>query len=222
MIGAAEPLTERDALALLFKPGFSTAEEVTDISGRGVGMDVVRRAVEDLRGQIELRTQAGAGCRYIMRLPLTLALIDAMVLQVGAERYLMPTLSVVRSVRPTSEALTSVPGQGELLRQPEGLYRLLRLGDIYGVADAQPDAESGIAVIVEEDDQRIALFADSLEGQQQAVMKPLAQVVSKEPGISGATIMPDGTVGLILDAGGLIRHFAPTEAYAPKEARDTG
>jgi len=198
-------LSQRETHDLVFLPGFSTAAEVTDVSGRGVGMDVVRRAVEGLRGTVEVNSVPGRGTRFTLRLPLTLAIIDGMVLRVGTERYVLPTLVIQRSLRPDVSELNTVLGRGEMLATSDGMVPLLRLARLFESADADVDPSEGIVVLVGENGNRTGLVASELLGQQQTVIKPLGVGVSNTPGVSGGAIMPDGTVGLILDVSGLIR-----------------
>jgi two-component system chemotaxis sensor kinase CheA len=205
VVREGEVLSDREVYNLIFEAGFSTAKEVTDVSGRGVGMDVVRRNVEALRGQVDIRTEPGQGSVFSIRLPLTLAIIDGMVIRVGAERYVIPTLAINRCMRPGPADLKSVLGCGEMLNLQGSLMPLFRLGGLFNIRDAKADPAQSIAVIVENDGSSIALLADALLGQQQIVIKSLGDSLRGTPGISGGAIMPDGRVGLILDVGGLIR-----------------
>lgn len=203
--GLPAPLTEREALELIFSPGFSTAARVTDISGRGVGMDVVRGTIESLRGQIEVSSVPGAGCTFSIRLPLTLASIEGMVVGVGSERLVLPTLSIVRCVRLASSATAVSHDGSEMLRDQGEVMRLLRLGPLFGLSDAPADPDRAIAVVAEEDGKRVALLVDELLDQQQVVVKSLAAPVQESPGIAGASVMPDGAPALIVDVAGVFR-----------------
>lgn len=205
LVKADEHLTEREIHNLIFRPGFSTAKKVTDVSGRGVGMDVVKRAVEGLRGVVEITSAPGVGTRFTLRLPLTLAIIDGMVLRVGAERYILPTLAIQRSVRPVAEEISTVLGRGEMFAADEGMVPLVRLSRLFDVRQEDPHPTEGIVVLVGENGSRAGLVASELLGQQQTVIKPLGESVNDTPGISGGAIMPDGTVGLILDVSGIVR-----------------
>lgn len=198
-------LTTREIHEFIFAPGFSTATKVTDVSGRGVGMDVVKRTVEGLRGAVDVSSTPGAGTRFTLRLPLTLAIIDGMVLRVGAERYILPTLTIQRSLRPEAEDLSAVLGRGEVLTTDEGMVPLVRLARLFEVEGAEVAPTEGIVVLVGENGGRVGLVASELLGQQQTVIKPLGEGVTNTPGVSGGAIMPDGTVGLILDVAGLVR-----------------
>ncbi|MBN2840485.1 MAG: chemotaxis protein CheA [Coriobacteriia bacterium] len=197
-------LEERDALALILAPGFSTAREVTDVSGRGVGMDVVKRAVEDLRGQIEVETTPGKGTCFTVRLPLTLAIIDGMVVRVGEERYIIPTASIQRSVRPDPSTVTSVLNRGSVLADGDGFIPLMHLGAIFGTPGSEPDPSRGIVVVCEAGTRRVGLVACEILGQQQTVIKGLGEDLRGAAGLAGGAIMSDGRVGLILDVVGLV------------------
>jgi len=198
-------ISERDILNLIFKPGFSTAKIISDVSGRGVGMDVVKTNIEALRGQIEIQSRAGMGTAFKMSLPLTLAIIDGMVLRVGSEKYVMPTISIVRSVQPRHEDISSVLGKGEMLSLQGKLIPLFRLANLFRVKDAEHDPTKAIVMVVEDDTRQAGLVIDELIGTQQIVIKTLGEMMRNIPGISGSAIMPDGRVGLILDVGGLVR-----------------
>jgi two-component system chemotaxis sensor kinase CheA len=200
-----DQLSDKDIYNLIFEPGFSTAKKVTDVSGRGVGMDVVRKNIERLRGQVEIKSEPGKGSLFTLRLPLTLAIIDGMVVNVGNERYIIPTLSVVRSINPDKEALSTVMGRGELLQVQGELIPLFRLNRLFGIPGAVEDPTQAIAVVVESDNMQTGLMVDELVGQQQIVIKSLGESLQKVQGLSGGAIMPDGMVGLILDIGGLVK-----------------
>jgi two-component system chemotaxis sensor kinase CheA len=202
-------LTDRDVFNLIFEPGFSTAKVVTDVSGRGVGMDVVKRNIELLRGQVEIKAELGRGSVFKMSLPLTLAIIDGMVIRVGREIYVIPTISIIRSVKPAAGDVSSVFGQGEMLQLQGNLIPLFRMSQLYGIRDAQEELSEAIVVVVEDEGRRSGLVIDELVGRQQVVIKSLGDNMKNIPGISGAAIMPDGRVGLILDVGGLLRFATP-------------
>jgi two-component system chemotaxis sensor kinase CheA len=198
-------LSDREIFNLIFEPGFSTAKAVTDVSGRGVGMDVVKRNIEQLRGQVEIQSEIGRGSIFQIRLPLTLAIIDGMVIRVGGERYIIPTASIVRTIKPKPEELSTVLNKGEMLSLGGNLIPLLRLSDIYHIEDALHDPTEGLAVVVDDNESKTGLLADELLGQQQIVIKALGESMKDVPGISGGAIMADGHVSLILDVGGLVR-----------------
>ena len=205
LIKDGDSLSDREVYNLIFEPGFSTAKKITDVSGRGVGMDVVRRNIEALRGQVEIRSEPGKGSVFTLRLPLTLAIIDGMVVRVGGERYIIPTLSIVRSIQPKKQDMTRVLAKGEMLTVQGELMPLFRLGKLFRIPTAADDPTEALAVVVEDDGKHTALVVDELLGQQQIVIKSLGEMMRNSPGIAGGAIMPDGNVGLILDIGGLVR-----------------
>jgi len=205
LVKEGQALSDREVFGLIFEPGFSTAKAITDVSGRGVGMDVVKRNIEALRGQVEIRSEPGVGSTFTIKLPLTLAVIDGMVIAVAGERYVIPTLSIVTTVRPTPEMCNSVLGDGEMLRVQGEVLPLFRLAGLFDVAGAKSDPTEALAVIVDDDGQRACLLVDELLGQQQIVIKSLGDALQDITGVSGGAIMPDGRVGLILDVTGLVR-----------------
>ena len=196
---------EHEIHDLIFQPGFSTSTQVTEVSGRGVGLDVVRRNIEELRGGMEIASEPGRGCRFRFRLPLTLAVIDGLTLDVGAETYIVPTLAVRRIVRPEpAEIVRSGDGE-ELLRHEGALLPLLRLRDCLGIADGTVAPAWPVALVVEGDGCLLALEADDLLGQQQVVIKGFDNPAGAASVIAGGTILSDGKVALILDVAGLVR-----------------
>ncbi len=205
-------LSDREVFNLIFEPGFSTAQVVTDVSGRGVGMDVVKKNIELLRGQAEIRSEKGRGSTFRMSLPLTLAIIDGMVIRVGREVYVIPTISIVRSVKPSAREIGTVLRQGEMLQLQGRLIPLYRISRIFGIEGAHHDLTSAIVVVVEDEERQAGLVIDELVGRQQVVIKSLGETMKSIPGISGGAIMPDGRVGLILDVGGLLRFANPERA----------
>jgi two-component system, chemotaxis family, sensor kinase CheA len=210
VINEGDTISDREVYNLIFEPGFSTAKVVTDVSGRGVGMDVVRKNIESLRGQVEIQSEKGKGSTFRIRLPLTLAIIDGMIVRVGKERYIIPTLSIVRSIRPTMEDINTVVGQGEMLTLKDELIPIHRLANMFGIEDAKQDITQAVTVVVENGNRHVGLVTDELLGQQQIVIKSMGEMLQGLDGISGGAIMPDGTVGLILDINGLIK--SPAEA----------
>jgi len=198
-------LTDRDIYNLIFAPGLSTAKKVTDVSGRGVGMDVVRRNIEELRGQVEINSQARKGSTFTIRLPLTLAIIDGMVVRVAKERYVIPTLSIVRSIRPKREDLSTVLNRGEMLSLQGKLIPLFHLAELFNIEGAEQDATQAQVVVVDENGRQIGLVIDELLGQQQIVIKSLGETLRGIGGLAGGAIMPDGRVGIIVDVSGLVR-----------------
>ncbi len=211
MIRDADSLSDREILGLTLRPGFSTAEKVTEVSGRGVGLDVVVRNVESLRGQVEIESEEGKGSVCRIRLPLTLAIIDGMVVRAGNERYIIPALSIIRSVKPEPGTLTSVLDRGELLSLQGKLIPIFRLGSLFNVKGYEENPANAVVVVVENAGKQAGLLTDELLGKQQTVIKPLGDNLTGLPGIAGGAIMPDGQVGLILDVGELVR-FAHSAA----------
>ena len=206
LVGPTDQLTEDQIHELIFLPGFSTAEKTTDVSGRGVGMDVVRRNVKELGGKIELRSERGKGSRFIITLPLTLAIVDGQSVSVGSETYIVPLISIVESLQLKNSAVHKLSGQGEVFSFRGFYLPIVRLYDLFGVEPRTRNLEEGLVVVVEgEGRQRIGLFVDELLGQQQVVIKSLEANYGHVEGVSGATILGDGSVALILDVLGLIR-----------------
>jgi two-component system chemotaxis sensor kinase CheA len=214
LVREGEPLSDREIHNLIFEPGFSTAKQVTDISGRGVGMDVVRRNIEELRGTCEITSEQGKGSRFQIRLPLTLAIIEGMVISCGGEHYIVPTLSVVRLVRPTAGDISHVFDRGEMLAFEDQHLPLFRLGQLFGVP-AKTDPEEAVVVVVEEEGRKIGLLADDLLGQQSIVIKSLGEAMQDTEGVAGGAIMSDGNVALILDVAGLIRVAHKSSSAVP-------
>lgn len=191
-------LTDNEINHLIFHPGFSTAAQVTDVSGRGVGMDVVRKNVESLRGRIEIRTKLGEGTVFTIHLPLTLAIMDGLVVNAGGERYIIPTLSVVENFRPGAKDLTEVMGLQKMVMCHGELLPLYSIAEVMG-KDNTVAIENGIVMVVEDAGKRTGLLVDKIVGQQQTVIKKLGEGVGKIRGVSGGAIMPDGQVSLIID-----------------------
>jgi len=198
-------LSDQEIYSLIFEPGFTTTSEVTDVSGRGVGMDVVRRNIEKLRGTVDIASESGRGCVFSFKLPLTLAIIEGMVFLTGGERYIVPTLSVVRLIRPEAEAYTTVMSRGEMLRFEGEIIPLIRLYEIFGVENAKEALDDAVVIVVESEGRRVGLLTDELVGQQQIVIKNLGEHVQDTEGLAGGAIMSDGNVALILDIAGLVR-----------------
>ncbi|MCA1957945.1 MAG: chemotaxis protein CheA [Nitrospira sp.] len=200
--GAA--LSDDQIYALILKPGFSTADKVSDLSGRGVGMDVVKRNIEALGGTVSIKTVFGKGTTFTLKLPLTLAIIEGMTIRVGRETYIVPMLSILESIQPKPEAVKTVVGKGELI-DVRGIYLpVIRLYDVFNVKPEYVDPAKAILLILETEGERVAVMVDEILGQQQVVIKNIEQNFRKVQGIAGATILGDGTVGLILDVRGLL------------------
>ena len=205
IVSQATPLERREVLELIFAPGFSTAAAVTDLSGRGVGMDVVRRNIEKLRGKIEIESTPGRGTTFTVSIPLTLAIIEGLLVAVGDQRYVIPTLAVVESFRPAAGAVSVVQGRGELVEVRGRQVPLLRLGPHLGVPAAVADPARGIVVVVASGSDSRCLLVDDLIGRQEVVIKSLGAMFPPRVGFAGAAILGDGRVGLILDANQLVR-----------------
>lgn len=203
LVEAGRKLSEDQIADLIFRPGFSTAKVVTDISGRGVGLDVVKRGIESLRGSVKVSSQSGVGTTFSLTLPLTMAITDAMLVAVGHERYLLPTTSIQQSFHPASESLTTVMGRGETVLFRGSPVPIVRLHALFGVEDAVTALQAGLLIVIEAHGARCALFADALLGQHQVVIKSLGDFLGHLPGISGGAILGDGRVGLILDPAGV-------------------
>lgn len=191
-------ITEKENIDLIFHAGFSTADEVTDISGRGVGMDVVRRNIRELGGTIEVQTEQNLGSIFTIRLPLTLAILDGQLAKVGDETYIFPLASIVESVLPAEDNIKSVKGT-YLYRLRDVYIPIVRLNTFFNRPVGKTELTQGLLVVVENGDKRFGVFVDSLESQQQVVIKSLDTNYRKVNGISGATIMGDGRVAMILD-----------------------
>jgi two-component system chemotaxis sensor kinase CheA len=205
LIKSGDGMSDEAVAELIFQPGFSTAAVTTDLSGRGVGMDVVRRNVADLGGTVTIRSKAGQGSVFTITLPLTLAIIDGLTAAVGEECYIVPLVSIVESVQLKGDALKTVAGGGELFRFRGEYLPVLRLHELFGCAGAKRAIEDGLIIVVEGDSNRVGLFVDGLVGQQQAVVKSLEANYRRVQGVSGATILADGSVALIVDIPGLVR-----------------
>lgn len=189
---------------LIFQPGFSTAEKITEISGRGVGMDVVRRNIEALRGQIDIQTTRGVGTTFSIRLPLTLAIVDGIMLGVGGERFVVPTFAVRESLRPLASQVHTVHGRPCMVQVRERLIPTLHIGELFAVPGARPDIIDCTVVVIEDAGRPVALVVDELLGKQEVVIKSLGDAFQAVRGVAGGAILGDGRIGLILDAGGLI------------------
>jgi two-component system, chemotaxis family, sensor kinase CheA len=203
LIAPGAQLAPADIHQMIFQPGFSTAEKVTEISGRGVGMDVVRRNIEALRGRIEIQTARGQGTTFSIRLPLTLAIVDGILVAVGHERFVIPAFAVRESLRPKPEQIHSVYGQSCMVQIRDRLIPSLHLGDLFGIAGAQRDVTNATVVVLEDNGRPTALIVDELIGKQEVVIKSLGSTFEGVRGVAGGAILGDGRVGLILDAGGL-------------------
>ena len=202
---ANDSMSDSEVWQLIFAPGFSTAEIVTDVSGRGVGMDVVKRNITAMGGVVDIRSAKGFGTTITISLPLTLAILDGMSIKVGEEIYILPLGFVVESLQPLNEDIKEISGKGRVIKVRDEYLPLIALFESFNIEPKFTNPAEGIAVIVEVDGKKAALFVDDLVGQQQVVVKNIESNYKKVPGISGATILGDGGVSLILDVTALLR-----------------
>jgi two-component system, chemotaxis family, sensor kinase CheA len=185
---------DKDVWQLIFHAGFSTAERVTDISGRGVGMDVVRRNIEDMNGRVEVDSTAGRGTHITIRLPLTLAILDGLSVRMGEEMFILPLTVIQESIQPRAEQFKTVVGKGRVAQINDEYLPMVSLHDVFSSGRPEPDPLDGILVIVETNEGRAAVLVDELVAQHQVVIKSLETNYRKVEGVSGATIMGDGRV----------------------------
>lgn len=204
LIGENERPTDDQIWPLIFKPGFSTADKITDVSGRGVGMDVVKRNIESLGGTVTIKTIKGNGTTFILKLPLTLAIIDGMTVRVGKETYIVPLLSILESIQPKANLIRTVVGKGELINVRSRYIPIVRLYEVFGSEPQYTDPKEAIFLILETEGERAAVMVDEILGQQQVVIKSMEQNFRKVEGVAGATILGDGRVGLIVDVRGVL------------------
>ncbi|MDE3272620.1 chemotaxis protein CheA [Pseudoalteromonas sp. G4] len=205
LINEGDELSDDEINELIFMPGFSTADQVSDISGRGVGMDVVRRNIQSLNGSIEVTSEQGIGSTFTIRLPLTLAILDGQLVTVAQHTYIIPLISIVESLQIDLKMVNCVGGGLNVLRLRDEYIPILRLHQIFNHSGAIEDLDKGLLVIVESDNQKVGLLVDDLLAQQQVVIKSLEANYQKVEGVSGATILGDGRVSLIIDITGLIK-----------------
>jgi len=203
----SDDMPDAEVWQLIFAPGFSTAEEVTDVSGRGVGMDVVKRNITAMGGVVDIRSARGFGTTISISLPLTLAILDGMSVRVGDEIYILPLGYVVESLQPARQDVKDIAGQGRVVKVRGEYLPLIALHALFGIDARCTDPAEGILVILESEGTRAALLLDELVGQQQVVVKNLESNYRKVAGISGATILGDGGVSLILDVAMLLRGY---------------
>ena len=192
-------LSKEQILKLVFHAGLSTAQKVTSVSGRGVGMDVVKKSVESLHGRIDINSTLGKGSIFTIHMPLTLAIIDGQIIRVGSNRYIVPINSIDRSLKPTGEQLSLVQGRGEMALVQGKLIPIIRLHRLFNIVPGTEDPTESLLIVVEDKDNKCCLLVDELLDQQQVVIKSLGEGLGKVKGISGGAIMGDGRVSLILD-----------------------
>src|SRR5690606_10722727 len=217
-IPVGDNASDEEVWQLIFAPGFSTAAQITDVSGRGVGMDVVKRNIQSMGGHVQLSSRAGAGTTTRIVLPLTLAILDGMSVKVGDEVFILPLNHVTESLQPKAEQIHTVAGDERVIFVRGEYLPLVELHRVFGVSDAQTDPMQAIAVIMQAEDRRFALLVDHLVGQHQVVVKNLETNYRKVPGVSAATIMGDGSVALIIDVFAIARsgreRWAQTESLS--------
>jgi two-component system chemotaxis sensor kinase CheA len=204
LIESDRGMSDAEVYALIFAPGFSTAEQLTDVSGRGVGMDVVKRNIEKVRGRIEIASTLGQGTTFTVRLPLTLAVTDGMLVRVGSERYVVPTTNIHMSFRPEPGMLHTVGGRGEVVTLRGDVMPVVRLHALFNVGDAECDPARAILMLVGDGQRKTALLVDELLGQHQVVVKALGDGVGQVAGVAGGAILGDGRVGLIVDVAEIV------------------
>ena len=204
LIAADAAPAPEDIHRLIFEPGFSTAAQVTEVSGRGVGMDVVRRNIELLRGRVDIRTERGQGSMFLVRLPLTLAVLDGLLVRVGTERCVLPAAAVRESLRPLPEHVHFVQGHPRMVQVRESVLPLVSLGAILGMGGSALDPSSATVVVVEEGGSRIGLVVEELLHKQEVVVKSLGDSFASVRGVAGGAILGDGRIGLILDPHGIV------------------
>ena len=203
-IAVSDSMSDSQVWQIIFEPGFSTAKEVTDVSGRGVGMDVVRRNIHEMGGRVEVQTEPNAGTRISIKLPLTLAILEGMSVRVGKEIFIIPLSYIAESLQPTAALLSTVAGRGRVVLVRGEYLPVVSLADAFNLPGDAQRSDEGILVILEAEGGKTALFMDELMGQHQVVIKSLETNYRKVPGVSGATIMGDGRVALILDAAHIV------------------
>jgi two-component system chemotaxis sensor kinase CheA len=211
-------LTDSEIYSLIFLPGFSTVNKVTELSGRGVGMDVVRRNIESLRGKIEIRSVPGHETTFTILLPLTLAIIEGLLVGVGNDRYIIPTLSIRESFKPRPGMVSAIHEQGEVVSVRGRQTPLLRLGRYLGTPSKAVNPEDGIVVVVESGDSARGLLVDELIGKQEVVIKSLGGVFAKQNILAGGAVLGDGWVGLILDVDTLVKGQQNSASIQPQNS----
>jgi two-component system chemotaxis sensor kinase CheA len=215
IVAADADLEDNQIYELIFAPGFSTAEKITDISGRGVGMDVVKQNIGKLRGKIEIDSTPGQGTTFRIFLPLTLAIIDGLIARVGDQRYIFPTLSVCESFRPTAEMISTIGGKGEVVKVRDKLRPLLRLYDYFKIEPRSTDPTKSLLIVVESVNQQRCIMVDELIGKQEVVIKSLDERFKGNKALAGAAILGDGKVGLILEPSALVGASQPIDLPRP-------
>jgi two-component system chemotaxis sensor kinase CheA len=207
LVAPEEELSEEQVMNLIFAPGFSTAEKLSDVSGRGVGMDVVRRNINEIGGHVQIYSNVEHGSTVRIRLPLTLAILDGQLARVGSEIYIVPIVSIVETIQIKREQLSTITQQAELYRLRDEYIPIVRLHELFDVQAEKIELLNGLLMIVEADGERVGLFVDELVSQQQVVIKSLETNFRQVTALAGATMLGDGRVALILDIPGIIVRF---------------
>ncbi len=215
LVAPGQPLSDDDIHQLIFKPGFSTAAKVTEISGRGVGMDVVRRNIDALRGRIDITSAIGAGTTISIKLPLTLAILDGLLIASGSERFVIPTFAVRESLRPLAEHVHTIQQVPRLVQVRDRLVPLVWLSDLFGNGSARINPTEATVVVIEDEARLVGLVVDRLVGKQEVVVKSLGEAFAGVRGVAGGAILGDGRIGLILDAHGIVTLIDQRELAAP-------
>nr|HPK19116.1 chemotaxis protein CheA [Syntrophales bacterium] len=203
LISPGDALTDQEVNRLILLPGFSTAEKITDISGRGVGMDVVKQAVEKLRGKMDIQSAEGKGTTFVTGFPLTMAIIDGMIVKVGGERYILPTVAIRQLIRPDRTAYNCIVGEAETINVMGRLLPLVRLHRLFDIEPVHANPWEATLVVMEGEKRSKCLLVDEILGKEEVVIKNLGEGLKRIKGVSGGAILGDGNVGLILDPEGL-------------------
>ena len=200
-------LTEFQIDNLIFEPGFSTADKITDVSGRGVGMDVVKKVIEKLRGKVEIFSTEGKGCRFVIRVPLTMAIMDGILVRIGNERFIIPTVTIKETLRPSPDDVFSVGKKEEMVKVRNSLLPLVRLNTLLNLNFDHKNPWEGLVVVVENDGSQKGLLVDDLLGKQEVVIKNLGEKLKSVKGVAGGAILGDGQISLILDVNGIFEIY---------------
>lgn len=208
---AAEAMPDKEAYKLIFSPGFSTAEKITDVSGRGVGMDVVMTTIKDNKGKIDINTDLGLGTEFVISVPMstTLVTISGLVVAVGAESYIIPMEWVRESIRPVRAQVSSVKHRGEVVKIRDELYPIIKLCDVFNVAPKHPDPWDAVCMVIDKDDERACILVDDIIEETQVVLKDLGKMFANIPGILGGAILGDGKIGLVVNVEGVLKANMP-------------
>ncbi|WP_286239181.1 chemotaxis protein CheA [Neptuniibacter halophilus] len=220
LITADQQLSDSEINELIFKPGFSTADAVSDLSGRGVGMDVVRRNIESLGGHVQVKSEPGHGSTFSVSLPLTLAILDGQLIRVEEQTYIVPLISIVETILADKNAMSPIAGEHKLLHFRDEYIPLINLRSLFKLPQLEEQADNSLIAIVENGGQKVGLVVDELYGQQQVVIKSLEVNFKRLEGFAGATILGDGSVALILDIAGLMKRGLDFETAKAAQKRN--